>query len=647
MRSIAVTPVVGLPTFTDWSQVVEIKTPTGVCIFSFSLIGQSASVFGRELVSDLEEESPKDAQGLYDLVLDLIERTRSKNCSLSIAAALVRDNFIDLAANDGLVLLKRDAKIGTLISQSEDTKVLTGSFEPGDVLVLATHEARQFIPELVQQFERGLTTEAVVSAILPALRSDEDLASASLAFVVALEAEEKQEAEVSIPEKGVFVRLPEVEFKDDIDLVETLEPPENTGQIESATKTRKIFPKKIIISTSKLIAKSLLSVVKRAREFLPSSAVYIRTARQSAWRRKIILVAAVLGLLTVVILGTRWWYMAQVSKANELMAPLKAELASAQGQLDNDPITARQRVEAVVAEFRSLAAVNEKKPIVGPKIAAALADAEQISVEVSGTKEVTELSVFYDLRLAQSDFIAAESHIDGKQGVFVDTEKKQAIVLNLETKQVSQLSLSNTPDIKATTVFNNNLLILAGGLYEIPFSADSESVELKPEGDSSRNGTFLTSFGSYAYILNPEKRNFYRYLINGSSVSDPVGWLVDPLDVSYDSITSIAIDGDVWFTTKEGELKKYSSGRKAAFETKGLPTPFSTPIYIFTSENLDNLFILEPAKNRVVLLDKSGVFVKEITSTSIATVTSMIVDSDGKTAYLSSGSLVYQIDLTQ
>lgn len=647
MRSIAVTPVVGLPTFTDWSQVVEIKVPTGVCIFSFSLIGQSASVFGRELVSDLEEESPKDAQSLYDLILDLIERTRSKNCSLSIAAALVRDNFIDLAASDGSVLLKRGSKIGNIISQSEDTKVLTGSFEPGDVLVLATHEATQFIPELVQQFERGLTTEAVVSAILPALRSDDDLASASLAFVVALATEEKEEVEVVLPEKKVIARIPEVEYEEIVDLIETPESMEEIARIDVAPKTRKIAPKKILISATRFIIKSILLVAARAREFLPSSTVYIRTAKQTAWRRKVVLVAAVLSLLTIVTLGTRWWYLEQVNKASELIAPLRAELVSAQEQLDSDPITARQRVEATVAEFRSLAAINEKKPIIGSKITAALADAEQISVEVSGTKEVTELPIFYDLRLAQSDFIAAESHISSKQGVFVDTEKKQVIVLNLETKQVSQLSLSDTPDIKATTVFNDKLLVLAGGLYEISFSPEAEFVELKPEGDSSRNGTFLASFGSYAYVLNPEKRNFYRYLINGSTISDPVGWLVDPLDVSYDSITSIAIDGDVWFATKEGELKKYSSGRKAAFEVKGLPVLFSTPIYVFTTESLDRLFILEPAKNRVVLLDKAGVFVKEITSTSIATVTSMIIDSEGKTAYLSSGSLIYQIDLTQ
>jgi len=640
MRSIAVTPVVGLPTFTDWSQVVEIKVPVGVCIFSFSLIGQSASVIGRELVSDLDEEAPKDAQDLYDLVLDLIERTRSKNCSLSIAAALVRDNFIDLAANDGSVLLKRERKIGTLISQSQETKVLTGSFEVGDVLVLATHEAIQFLPELVQQFERGLTTEAVVSAILPALRTDADLASASLAFVVAMEEEQLEEKPADVLEEIV-------QF--DVEPEPTILVPVNVPKRTSGLIGKRLLGqgKKILLSTARLTMRVASSAVRRGREFLPSSAVYIRTSKQTAWRRQVVLVVAVLSLLAIVIFGTRWWYKAQLTQASELLAPLQEELVSAQEQLGSDPIAARQRVEAVLGEFRSLAAINDRKPIIGPKIAVALADAEQISIEVSGTKEVTQLPVFYDLRLAQSDFIASESHISDDRGVFVDTEKKQAIVLNLETKQVIQFSAASLLDIRSTTVFGNNLLFLAGGLHELALSSGAESVELKPEGDSSRDGTFLASFGSYAYILNPVKRNFYRYLITESAVSDPVGWLVDPLDVSYDSITSVAIDGDVWFTTNSGELKKYSSGSKAAFEVKGLLVPFSTPIYVFTSESLDKLFILEPAKNRVVLLDKTGVFVKEITSSSIATVTSMFVDSEGKTAYLSSGSLVYQIDLTQ
>jgi hypothetical protein len=52
-------------------------------------------------------------------------------------------------------------------------------------------------------------------------------------------------------------------------------------------------------------------------------------------------------------------------------------------------------------------------------------------------------------------------------------------------------------------------------------------------------------FNTYLYVFNPQERNIYRYLQNAEGLSDPIGWLTDKQGLEFDTITSMAIDGDV------------------------------------------------------------------------------------------------------
>ena len=64
-----------------------------------------------------------------------------------------------------------------------------------------------------------------------------------------------------------------------------------------------------------------------------------------------------------------------------------------------------------------------------------------------------------------------------------------------------------------------------------------------------------------------------------------------------------------------------------------------------THEDLENLYVLEAAKSRVVVLTKTGAFVKQLEAKEIAVATDLVVSSDAKTVYLSAGSVVYSFSL--
>jgi hypothetical protein len=110
-------------------------------------------------------------------------------------------------------------------------------------------------------------------------------------------------------------------------------------------------------------------------------------------------------------------------------------------------------------------------------------------------------------------------------------------------------------------------------------------------------------------------------------------------------LQSFAIDSDVWLTTKTGEIIRLRTGRKEAFTINGLKENFSSPITLYASDTTENLYILEPTKNRLVILTKEGEFLREVKSSTLASTNGLVVNEEAKKAFVISGALVFEVGL--
>jgi hypothetical protein len=132
---------------------------------------------------------------------------------------------------------------------------------------------------------------------------------------------------------------------------------------------------------------------------------------------------------------------------------------------------------------------------------------------------------------------------------------------------------------------------------------------------------------------------------SSAELSDPAGWLKQGSDLDLEMANSMAIDGNIWLGFKDGQLKKLLSGKIEDFSIAGLKDPFSSPITLYTKEDMDNLYILEPQKSRVVVLNKKGEFVKEVKSQSLSSATVLFADEKQKKIFAVSGSLIFEMPL--
>jgi hypothetical protein len=192
-----------------------------------------------------------------------------------------------------------------------------------------------------------------------------------------------------------------------------------------------------------------------------------------------------------------------------------------------------------------------------------------------------------------------------------------------------------------------------------PFTADSIIFFAKPDsiceflsssGEFSENkiqfsGEFdfidFKNFYSTLYLLDKEKGEIFKCSLQNCEL-----WLSKNSSKKPLASVSFAVDGSIWILEKNGNLDRYWAGlyqetlAPAIFPELEKPTKISAPAGLGTNSYF---FILEPTKNRILIMTKSGEIYKQFQSEKFDNLKDFSVSADGKTIYLLNGLILYQI----
>lgn len=760
MYRVEVTPVVGLPQFAGWSQVVTSQgeadhVPSKQLVCTFAVAGEHAGNIGRQLTAQIKQSQIDSTTALHQLISDLKTTAEDSAAELTLTAGLFSQQKMALGVLGGSVLLKREDKIGLVLdsekklkaqaqSQSGQIKVLEGRHQSTDVIVLVTNQAYHFLNEIKQRFDSGFGLNSVVTSIVPALHDLDDSSLSSLAFVTGgekvelkvarktgLEEESEQkpkeesekrsepeeeqrqqleslmqmekealalnekrlanqeklamEAEPTLEEEPALDLPPALKLRgagqrrdstlDQLGQAQAVKPPQGPSKIRQFSGTViKFFSHQLASGWSwlgsrdwrgywaKLVRflsrvfnglKNLGNWVERGRRRLFSSDVYLKS-RSPRQLLKLILPIATVLLLLVGGVGFRFYQVRQQKqRAAAALAPYKATLTTAREQIETEPVIARDEVNQVVAELEQLKTDFADQKKAQRLVEAELTRAQKLAEEISGQEQLDQLEIFYNLRSVDENFVTSAVTLVEQQAIFLDVGQKKALKLDLinqETQVVTWPDLATVKDLEFST---DQLIILGTGVFKQDLATTSASLdqptdqptEIIAEGDSNREATFIEAFASYIYVLNPAKRDIYRYVEQEEGFSDPIGWVSGAAGFDYEQTSSWAIDGDIWVATREGSLHRLAAGREQNFAVTGLEQPFNSTLLIDTNENLENLYLLEPDQARLVVLNKEGQFIKEVKSASLASTTALFVSEELGKAFAVSGSIMYSVEL--
>ena len=104
-------------------------------------------------------------------------------------------------------------------------------------------------------------------------------------------------------------------------------------------------------------------------------------------------------------------------------------------------------------------------------------------------------------------------------------------------------------------------------------------------------------------------------------------------------------DSSIWVLKRNGEILKFTQGSPDFFSLSGLDKPVRDPKSFYVSDTTDDLYLLDSGNNRLLVMDKKGVYKAQYQSDKFGSLSDLVVDEKRKKAYLLDGSKIYVMEL--
>jgi len=217
--------------------------------------------------------------------------------------------------------------------------------------------------------------------------------------------------------------------------------------------------------------------------------------------------------------------------------------------------------------------------------------------------------------------------------------------INLSNQEIKK-NTSNLPNIgpivRAKDIGGAILLYQAKNSF-ITFQNNSYSAfDVALPANSS-----LADFAGYndkLYTLDLTSSQIYRHPKTDTGFGAGVAWLRSNQDLK--DIVSLAIDNNIWLLDKKGIILKFTKGNKQTFAPQGLDPVLESPTRLFTNDQTNFLYILEPKNKRIIVLDKAGKMAAQYYSDTFDNLKDFSVDEKDKKIFVANGDKIYSFALS-
>lgn len=216
------------------------------------------------------------------------------------------------------------------------------------------------------------------------------------------------------------------------------------------------------------------------------------------------------------------------------------------------------------------------------------------------------------------------SSLDDKKTAIVDTDG--SIEKTFDTKGVSPQFI--TADDKFIYAYDGTKIS----------QIDKGNGNAKVIVDSA-SGISFDTFDSNLYVLNNNSIDKYKSpsYQKSSYLNSKANFASTPIDMS--------ISGPIYVLEQNGDIESFTKGNKDSFSVSGLKSPVSSTSHIYTDSDFNNIYILDPKNQRVVVLNNKGEFQNQYEGDFLKNSKSFAIDEKDKKGYVVSNNVLYSFDL--
>lgn len=563
-----------------WSQVHEIFPKIdipqkGKLFIVLSLLAPEAGRVntGREILQNIEDTYYKDdGNSPYISLTQTLQRIGTNYIHpISIAVVAIVDNAVYISAyGGGEVGIYRNNSFSKILSSGDSVVSASGYSKQDDIVVLGTQKFFQIYSDLTVKSALDNGPQKAVEMMTPQLHANGDTSGAAGAFVSFVTKTEKT--------------LEELDYG--IDEIE----------VEKGSSDKRLFTKfRDKFSMDKFATTSLKI---NSNPDLPTESKGKKTAVS-------------VGLILIVLLLVSIFFGARKKNETDRLAMYEPRLEEAQRNFKEAKELVSVSPERSREHFlESQRIVNEliQEGVVDEKLESLVQEVESSKGKILGIYEVTP-DLFLDLNLMSDGFVGHDMSVSGDLLYVLDRESEKLIESTFSSKKsevVAGPAVINEPN-SIISYGSRYFTVANDGVFDI--DADGERVI-----DDNFDNKITQAYAGNVYSLDRGETEVTRYPGVGSGFGDGKNWLKENIEVDLSRVVSMTIDGNIWMLDSTGEIFKFTLGNEQNFRTSGIAPTLSSPRELFTGDEVEDIYILDPNNKRVVAIDKEGEFLAQYSS---------------------------------
>ncbi len=600
-QDVLLSKIVASPTESTWSQAYS--TLNVYVALSVEQEGQeSIAALGKELLERIQREffalDQKNLDTIKEAVSAASEVTQGSKYSI-VLTTITNSTLYIVIAGEGSVVIRRGEKLGVVASGEEGKiEAFSGPLKHDDIIILETGDFQKRVPmETISKTLDHLEVSEISENLAPMLHENAKGTEAAiiLQYKNLSQNEETKEA------------LPQEKHEKITD--------ENPNE-ESAPQEP---PRKISLPSFRLpsIPINNLFKLKKGKGIIGIAIVVI-----------------------LIILGSSLFVAGKKKEEQKREVALSQFLSPLQKKYDEAVSLLDLNKGLALDEFSQVKDALDKSSLSFPKDSTQQKKLSEFIKKVSdklssleASSTLTNQKVFFD---ATSQDIKEISLITTKGGDMVVANKNGSIdVLDSSGKVKKAIKTKESVDYMNSD--SSNIYAVSGSnLVKIDKKSGAE-VNITKSAPSSAG---IDSFYSNVYVLNTKDSTVDKYQAPDFSKK-----AYFQSGITLDGPTSISIDSSIWITQSGGQVRRFTKGAEDAFSIKNLSKPLGKDTTIFTDQDYNNIYVLDKANARIIVIDKEGNYKTQYNSKDLAKTTSFVIDEKGKKGHIVSDNKIVSFDL--
>jgi len=306
----------------------------------------------------------------------------------------------------------------------------------------------------------------------------------------------------------------------------------------------------------------------------------------------------------------------------------------------------RERLSQAKAMLEPLIKTTPPKSQEGKKLVSLY---QQIVDNLTQSLAVThgEPQLFYDVSLVKKGAVASSMAIASDTFALVDVAGRTVYTLDVGPKNGKVIAGGDGFEgITLVGTTSDMMYVMTGsGIHVVTIKSKTTKQSVIKKDDQWGTIASLVAFGGNIYLLDTGKSRIWKYIATDAGFTDRREYLNPDTLPDLTHAVAMAIDGSVWVGTSAGKILRFTQGKESAFVAQGVEPVFGSNLFVYTSDEVKNVYVLDKEKKRVVVLDKDGMYLAQYVWEGNFTPTQFVVTEESKKILFLADGKIYTLDL--